>query len=766
MKKLLILCVLIGLVAYFVTAGVPFTGESESRYDLTIVITDGGHVTHPGEVLEVGKSETFRFDSGSVVDLRAVAATGYSFLNWTGDVGTVADVTADQTTIVMDADCSITANFVNAASTCILTIDSTDGGSVTVPGENAFPCDPETEVPLTAEADEGYAFVAWTGDVDEVEDVNAATTTITMEEDYYITANFGVTHTLSVSSSEGGSVTVPGEDEDGYIYGEGAIVPLVAAADEGAVECVFINWTGDVDTIGGAVELEEVGAGNGSQTEWTLANNPILEDSVTVYVNGTAQTEDTDYAIAYDTGEITFTTAPQLEASIRADYYYLDATSQEASIMINADYEITANFVKWAVRYDGDYSYTDQATAMALDDQGNIYVTGRSYDGDDPLDPSDPVTGYDYLTIKYDSELNEVWTKSYNGSGDGADNVVGIVVANGRVYITGTSLGSTTNCDYATVAYDTNGNELWAARYDGSSDWDEAKAIAVDAGGNVYVTGYCLVDGNYDCVTVKYDSNGTEQWDATYDGGDRDMGSAIAVDGNGNVYVTGYSHDASTQKDYATVKYDSDGNEQWAAIYDGPASGDDSAKAIALDGAGNIIVTGTSTGSGEDYATVKYDNNGNELWVARYDGSGGTDTPSALALDGNGNVYVTGQSNEGSNDDYATIKYNSSGTEQWVARYDGEAAGNDAARGMAVDGEGNVYVTGASEVTSGEFSYATIAYDSDGNELWDSPVYYSGPVSQDYANAIVVDADGNIFVTGSSEDTYTDDDYVTHRIIQ
>ena len=116
--------------------------------------------------------------------------------------------------------------------------------------------------------------------------------------------------------------------------------------------------------------------------------------------------------------------------------------------------------------------------------------------------------------------------------------------------------------------------------------------------------------------------------------------------------------------------------QEWVARYNGSSNGEDRANAIALDNAGNIYVTGVSGDSMTwpfmfDYATVKYDPSGVEQWVAQYDGSGnGEDEAYAIAVDNMGNIYVTGYSYGvgTSEEDYATVKYNSSGMEQWVAR--------------------------------------------------------------------------------------------------
>jgi len=109
----------------------------------------------------------------------------------------------------------------------------------------------------------------------------------------------------------------------------------------------------------------------------------------------------------------------------------------------------------------------------------------------------------------------------------------------------------------------------------------------------------------------------------------------------------------------------------WVASYNGPGNNDDQVNAIKVDGQGNVYVTGQSSGNGKgfDYATIKYNADGQQQWLARYNGPlGGQDMATAIAVDESDNVYVTGRSpGAGTAEDYATIKYNSAGQQQWLA---------------------------------------------------------------------------------------------------
>jgi len=425
---------------------------------------------------------------------------------------------------------------------------------------------------------------------------------------------------------------------------------------------------------------------------------------------------------------------------------------------------------EWVARYDGlgdDYAY-----AIALDSSGNVYVTGYS---------GGSGTYADYATIKYNNAGVEQWVARYDGLGNWDDEAKAIALdSSGNVYVTGWSYGSGTSYDYAMIKYNSAGVEQWVARYDGPGNYyDSAHAIALDSSGNVYVTGESTVSGtypdyNYDYATIKYNSAGGEEWVARYNGPGNyyDFANAIAIDSSGNVYVTGESYGSGSYNyDYATIKYNSSGIEQWVARYNGPVNDNDvdCAYAIALDSSGNVYVTGESAGSGtyEDYATIKYNSSGVEEWVARYNGPENQfDGAYAIALDSSGNVYVTGYSwGSVTYCDYATIKYNDAGVQQWVARYNGPGNWNDAALAIALDSSGNVYVTGYSSGSGTDVDYVTIKYNSSGVEQW--VMRYNGPGNYyDEAYAIALDSSGNVYVTGYSYGSDYYSDYATIKYSQ
>lgn len=210
------------------------------------------------------------------------------------------------------------------------------------------------------------------------------------------------------------------------------------------------------------------------------------------------------------------------------------------------------------------------------------------------------------------------------------------VGADGHIYVTGTTATAGSN-DWTTIKYNPAGGEEWLRPLDGGGS-DAAVAITTDDAGNVYATGSSA--GGLYSMTAKYSAAGVRLWVQSFTTiGEGDAGVDIALDHEGNVYVTGYNVETSTGLDIVTIKYSPGGVELWVRRFDS-ANGEDVPAAIACDASG-IYVTGRSGGA---FTTIKYDFNGDEQWVRSYSGGHGSDAPAALVVDGAGNLYVTGQS--------------------------------------------------------------------------------------------------------------------------
>ncbi len=432
------------------------------------------------------------------------------------------------------------------------------------------------------------------------------------------------------------------------------------------------------------------------------------------------------------------------------------------SVDILAAALVPAQTAVWTNYYNGPGNNTDRANAMAVDPNGNVAVTGVSYGA-----------SYDYATVKYSSGGVPLWTNRYDGPGNNTDDPLGVAFdPNGNVVVAGYSYGgASSGSDFAVLKYSSAGIPVWTNRYNGPANGDdECYAVATDTNGNVFVTGETEITSASlsaaDITTIKYSSAGALSWVNTYNGpgNGEDGGTAIAIDGGGNVVLTGSSTGGNGNFNYVTIKYSNVGVALWTNRYAGPAGGNDQPYAIAVDSSNNVFVTGSSTGNSSslDYATIKYSSAGIPLWTNRYDGTGdASDTGIRLAVDRSGNVIVTGYSQgSGSGYDYATIKYSAGGIPLWTNRYNGPANSDDYALAVAEDSNGSSFVTGYSTGNGSGTDYTTIKYSSAGIPVWTN--YYNGPGNgNDSGYAIAADGYGNVIVTGYAVGTSGNSDFAT-----
>jgi len=411
---------------------------------------------------------------------------------------------------------------------------------------------------------------------------------------------------------------------------------------------------------------------------------------------------------------------------------------------------------------------------------------------------------------------NEDWFWAKKAGGTSYDNGLSIAIdANENSYVTGYFSGSATfgtttltssseyYSDIFVAKLDNNSNWLWVKQA-GGTNWDYGYGIAVDANGNSYVTGYfynsatfgttTLTSSGYaDIFVAKLDSSGNWLWAKQAGGASFDYGYGIAVDDNGNSYITGVFEEIATfgtttltssgYEDIFVAKLDSNGNWLWVKQAGG-TGWDDYGRGIAVDANGNSYVTGyfwdsatfgtttlTSSGNSDIYV-AKLDCNGNWLWAKQAGGTGWDDGYS-IAVDANGSSYVTGFFMESatfgtttltsSSEYYSDIfvaKLDSSGNWLWVKQAGG--TDYDCGYGIAVDANGNSYITGCFNyiatfgtttlTSSGSTDIFIAKLDSSSNWLW---AKQAGGASFDYGYGIAVDDNGKSYVTGYFEDSAT-----------
>lgn len=416
---------------------------------------------------------------------------------------------------------------------------------------------------------------------------------------------------------------------------------------------------------------------------------------------------------------------------------------------------------QWMATYNGTGNNTDILNDMTIDAAGHIYVTGITRSGSSQ-------TTEDYGTIKYLSNGTRRWIVKYNGPANQRDNAYAVAVDHEcNVYVTGRSEGHSLLTDYTTIKYDSAGNQIWLKTFNSQpvpSEWiDIPYDIAVSQTG-VFVTGisYIIGYGNY-ITTVKYGFNGTQMWVSRYQGYYvSDKGISIAADNAGNCFV-GVLSDAGSAADYKVIKYNAAGMEEWVATYNGPANAADILTSITLDPSGNVYATGrsyTGTDSKYDVTTVKFSAGGSTDWVARFNGFASMADGGNFIIYGDNAVYVTGyiqQTTDSRSVDMILIKYSLSGPIIWTQYYNSTKNFQDQGVGITVDRNNNVYLTGNSaESNNSGYQVCLIKYSPDGSEQW---VKNSGRINTN-AIKILNDTSSNIYIAGYGDNFPGNSDYL------
>jgi hypothetical protein len=379
------------------------------------------------------------------------------------------------------------------------------------------------------------------------------------------------------------------------------------------------------------------------------------------------------------------------------------------------------------------------------------------------------------------------WTKQWGTAAD--EEARGIISdSSGNIYVTGWSRGNIEgqanagDSDAFLTKYDATGARQWT-RLIGTSGTDWGQAVDVDSAGNIYVTG--SVSGSFDGKTysggkdvflARYNSFGTRIWYQQWGTSTDNYGYGVKVDSTDTfIYVTGPTNEDlpgevnvfpnSIPNIFLSKRNASNGNDILTILH-GTENYSDYVEGIALDGSGNIYLTGYTTGAFAGYTNnatydvflAKFDASLIEQWTKQW-GSTTHDFGHGVAVDGNDNIYVTGSAGGSidgqtaiGDDDIVLTKFNPSGTKQWTTLFGTSSL--DRAYGISIDTSNNIYLTG---VTLGSMGGTNLGQgdvflmkcdSSDGHQIW---TRHLGTTAADVGAGVSVNMnDGYIYVTGNT----------------
>ncbi len=404
----------------------------------------------------------------------------------------------------------------------------------------------------------------------------------------------------------------------------------------------------------------------------------------------------------------------------------------------------------WQRAYNGTGNGEDQFSAVAPAPNGGAYVGGITF-----------VDNEDFVVARYDAGGHRRWLRTYNGSGDGYDELTAAASdGNGNLVVVGYSPTASATVVTAVIKYGPAGQRRWVRTF-GSSTLipDASQSIAVDRHGNIYVAGTEYDPAtSYNIVVAKYSSAGVRRWVRRYVGPGTDLAGDLALDGAGNVYVTGDSQGTTTGADVLTLKYDPAGHRRWARRWDG-GSGDDGGSAIAVTKAGAVYVAGTSA-SGSGYATLllKYTTGGSWLWSREASSGGATDDYyHDVATLANGDVVAVGSYYDGTADlaDAIVTRYAPTGAVRWSQLYNGPDSLNDMADHVARGPAGAIFVSGRSQGATTGTDILTLKYSGAGHLRWARR--HSGAGAGGDSDTGLIVGGRSVYVAGYQQAGSTDD---------
>lgn len=365
----------------------------------------------------------------------------------------------------------------------------------------------------------------------------------------------------------------------------------------------------------------------------------------------------------------------------------------------------SAGQLQWVNYYPVSDSF-DIGTAVAADNNGNVYVTGQRYDT--ACNICTVIIPHSYsFTIKYNAAGKLIWLNKYDGPTSTNQLPAAIAVTStGIVHTTGVETkynpATSTNDQWMiTQKISAAGSTLWVSKITDAT----GKGITIDRTGAAIATGAYVPNGFYqlsNLVTVKYKLNGDSAWYRKFSEYQKNgTGYVVKTDAANNVYVNGQTDTLAFYNNakIITLKYTSTGTLLWSQkeedqTYTAPHY----YGGYTIDKNGNSYIAGYQSLSdiNDNWLIVKRNAGGALVWSRQYDDSiHGSDKPSGgIVVDAAGNVTASGYASFQRNTPYTTVQYSAAGAQKWVAYYKRKTVSYNYPYGIGLDAQNNIYVGG------------------------------------------------------------------------
>jgi hypothetical protein len=402
---------------------------------------------------------------------------------------------------------------------------------------------------------------------------------------------------------------------------------------------------------------------------------------------------------------------------------------------------------------------------VKTDASGNIYTLGATTTSNSTTD---------ILLTKKNSSGVTLWSKQINGTANYHDFGSGLAItSSGDVYITGAITNNTTTLAPELIIrkYNSSGSQQFSSTYSGVGYGCVGKDIVVDGSGNSYITGAEYNSGfNADILTIAFGSTGTQIWTDLFDNNSLNDGGVKIGFRSNKVTVTGAVTQSTNNYKIATLTFTASTGVRSETITLGSTmtSSVEIVTGMTSDASGNTYICGATEVSGQGFNmyVAKLTSSLTIAWQQTYNGvSNLDDQAKGIQVDGSGNVYITGYSTSSTlGKEIRTIKYNSSGTLQWNNVINSTGNNPDLAFDMEMDASSNIYVCGSISSDINQLDYYTVKYNSSGTKIWD--IQTDGNHLNDQATNLAIDSLKNIIVTGESETAPSTYVYTTCKYVQ